>query len=374
MNAGQGACNHDVEGDHAAVNRRGGAGRWVVVGILLLGCLAGVIAVSYWSAVGRPDGADQVDGAGSVAWDEQAAIAELSGVQEQFNVAAVDGKPVEGVLAAAVRFAEKYPRVPEGRTLLAQIYLYQGQPRKALDELRLSLELDPRQAEVHLLAGTVAMSLADQEAAVHHYSMAVGLESAQPRYHLHLAQAYLGQGEHDKARRLLMQVLQLDSGSHAAHAMLSGMYAGQNKLGLALDQIGKAIERTPVSDLPTRMAYVQRQARLLRRDNRPEEALLVLDTLGPRGRSEPMVLEETALCWAMMGKPDRAAGVYEDALKGDPAAWQYAAAAGMWRIKAGDTDAAMTHLELLRKINPRAEAIGVLEDALRVEPGLMSER
>ena len=112
------------------------------------------------------------------------------------------------------------------------------------------------------------------------------------------------------------------------------------------------------------MIYIRRKAQLLRRNNKPNEALLTLQSLSDAQRADSRVMEEMATCWAMLGKPDKGAALFEQAMVLEPTRWDWVAQAARWRLKADDKKTARQHLAKLKQINPRAEAIAVLEAQL----------
>jgi len=344
-------------------------GSRLVVALLAVGVAVGLMVVMYWSAQGRwmrsrEAGSTHPEAAGSVVWDEDTAAAELGELQQRFNDVASENGQVGAISEAAQRLVERYPKYDAAHTLLGQVLVYQGRFDEAYERFKLSLSLNGQQPELQLLAGTLALKLDQIDKATGHYSMAVGLDTANPRYRTHLAQAYIKQHKYEEARAALLEALRIDSSLHGAYALLADLYAQQNRLVLALPQIQRAIEQTPVSERATRVIYTRRQAQLLRRNNQPDEALMALGALTPVEQADPQVMGEIALCWSLQGQPEEAAAMYERAISLNPTAWPLIAEAARWRIKAGDLEAAQRHLTVLRQVNPRAQAITDLEEQL----------
>jgi len=347
--------------------RSGYSGAWVVVALVFLGIAAAVGARKYWVMQGKSleaknEGADRE--AGARLWDEEAANAELDELQARFTQVVGDGLDSSTILSDAQRLVERYPKYAAGRTLLAQAFMYRDQIEQGYDQLKLSLELDQQQAEVHLLAGTLALKLGRVEQAHRHYLAAVGLDVGNVRYRLHLAQTYLKLDQSDQARGALLEAIKIDSASHEAYFLLAEMYAQQNKLSLALPQLDRAIQHTPISERDRVVLYTRRKAKLLVRDQRVQEALLSLQNLRPQEQDDPLVMHEMAIYWSMLGRPGEAAELYEQALARHPTQGELAGGAAHWRWVAGDRQAAIKHLEMLRRINPRSELIAQLEAKL----------
>ena len=304
------------------------------------------------------------EAAGSVAWDQNAAAIELDELQQWFNEVASENGPVGAVTDAAQRLVERYPKYDAAHTLLGQVLVYQGRFEEAYERFKLSLTLNGQQPELHLLAGTLSLKLNQIDKATGHYSMAVGLDATNSRYRVHLAQAYIKQHKYEEARAALLEALRIDSSMHGAYALLADLYAQQNRSALAITQIQRAIEQTPVSERATQVIYIRRKSQLFRRNNQPDEALMALGTLTALERADPQIMKEIALCWSLQNQPENAATMYEQAMVQNPTHWPLVAEAARWRIKAGNTDIARKHLTTLRQINPRAQAIAELEAQL----------
>lgn len=340
-------------------------GAWVVAVMLLLGAVAGTASVSYWGLQGKwMRERDAEQDAGPDVWDEPAARVELQQLQEQFNQLASKKGQTDHLITEIQRFVERYPKYAQGRILLAQAMIHDEQYEQAYEQFNLSLELDGQQPEVQLLAGTLAYKLDRLNDAVRHYSMAVGLAPANPRYRLHLAQVYLRQRQDEQARNELLAALRADSSMHEAYAALAQLYAQQNKITLALAQTQKAVEHTPVSEPAKRVQYLRHQTKLLLRDNRPQEALLTLESLTPDQRAQPQVMADMATCWSMLDQPDRAAQLYEQAAAANPTRWRLVAMATSWRLKANDVEAARAHLATLTRLRPQAPEVQELRAVL----------
>ena len=344
---------------------RSAAGRWAVVIVLLVGVAAGVVAVWYWST--QVQVIDEKNAAGPASWDFKKASTELDELRQRY----VDMHS-QGSAAATIRefrrLVERYPRFAEARSQLGLV-LYEAQRwEDAYEQLKVSLELDAQQAEVHLLAGTVALNIGLIDEAERHYSQAVGLQPANPVFLVHLAQVHVRKRDFDQAQHRLLEAIKLDSSSHSAYGTLADVYARQNKMDLALQFIDKAIENTPLEQRRVQVSYTLRKAAYLRRQNKPVEALLVLQSLFPQEQAEAAIIEDLALCWAQLGKPANGAKLYEAELIARPTELDLLGGAARWRLKAGDKEMAAKHLDAIKKINPRLPIVQQLEDALAAAP------
>jgi len=334
----------------------GQASRGILTALAAVFVAVLLVASIYWSRRGQP-----ADGAGSVPFDPCVAREELESVGQRVNRALADGA-ISDVLIAEVRaVVERYPKFAAARTLWAQVLLVKGESSGAYEQLQRSLELDPAQPEIHQLAGAVAEKLGRLDRAGWHYAQAIALDGQRTDYRLKLANVYLRQQQPERARELMLEALRLDSGQHLAYAMLADLYASQNKIDLALDQIQKAIEHTPVAQRSKQIGYVRTRASLLRRANRPQDSLQVLNSLSPRERFDPAVLADVAVSWAMLGQPGKAALEYEAALEAEPTRALWAVEAARWQLKAGNRSAAAAHLATARALDSSAPSLADLD-------------
>jgi len=324
-----------------------------------------IVAGAGWFAYQRSAGArGEPDAAGSVAFDSAKAEAELDALSQKVNNAMTSDQVTAALVDEVQGLVQRYPRYAPARVLFGQVLAQEGDAQRAYEQLAASLELDPRQVQVHVLAGTLAEVIGKLDRAGWHYSQAISLEPGDATHRLRLANVYFQQQDYDTARRQALDALRLNSEEHRAYALLADIFAKQNKLELALQETVKAIEHTPADDRTALVIYTRKRGILLRRANRPAEALQVLMGLFPAERRQDEVMADLATCWMMLGQPVNAAGVYEEALKIDPTAWRWVADAAQWRIKAGDLAGAQEHLKTIRLLNPRAPVIAELQEQL----------
>lgn len=296
--------------------------------------------------------------------DAEALSAELAELGDLFGQVMDNQRDAQPLIDRIDRLLADHPDDAEAHTLRGQVLIYAGRRQEALAALERSLELEPRQARVQVLAGTAAMGLGHYEQARKHYETALSIEPGKGMHAVYLANVQQRVGEDDLAVTTLLTALRRDSQLHNAYALLSDIYAKQNKVSPALGQIDRAIETAPAQDTSARTAYTLKRAALLRRDNKPAEAIAALDALPVEARIRPDVLRDTATSWAMLGKPAMAAELYERVLAADPGNDLAAAEAARWWIKADNPDAAKRNRQALRRINPRHEALNELDAKL----------
>jgi tetratricopeptide (TPR) repeat protein len=339
-------------------NEAGGATPWLITGLLLL---AAIVAVALWGPGRGDESVDTPTDPPPAHADPQALDAELTELGDLFGLVMDNKRDAQPLIDRIDRLIADYPDLAAAHMLRGQVLMYTGRLDPALASMDRSLEIEPRQADVHLLAGTMAMQMDRVEVARYHYEQALAIEPDNGRHAVFLANVQHKLGQDDEAVATLLAALRRDSQLHSAYALMSDIYTKQNKLGMALDQIERAIEATPVDNPRTHVAYSLKRAALFRRDNQPAESLAVLGALPPDARLRPDVLRDTATSWALLGKPALAAEHYENVLTVDPSNDHAAAEAARWWIKAGDTEAAGRNLQTLRRINPRHPAIPELD-------------
>ncbi len=348
----------------------GGAAPWLILVVVVLGLLGGL---AMWGP-GR-GGSDSAD-----AQAENAAAThnkDITGELEELGDLLIQGaenkRDLRPLLDRLDALIAEQPGSAEAHTLHAQILLEAGRPEEALGAFQEALKIQPRQAQVHEMAGNLAMRLEQFEGARHHYEQALSIEPGSGRYAVCLANLQFKINEDDEALVTLLSALRRDSELHSAYSLIADIYAKKNKIRLALDQSQRAIDTVPEGKPRTRSVYVLKRAALLRRNNQPAESLAVLSELSPDAGLRALVLKDMATSWAMLGKPEMAAKLYEQVLRGDPSSDLAAAAAARWRIKVGDIDAAREHVGALRRINPRHEDLIELERELGDGGGVVTD-
>ena len=139
-----------------------------------------------------------------------------------------------------------------------------------------------------------------------------------------------------EAKASLLSSYKLDESRSEAAAMLAQISLDENDASLAL----RYIRRARVAE-PEQVAHRVLEARILRRMNKPEEALTLLMALPPQQLYQPVVLEVCSACMGLLGKQAEAIGLYEQAIEHDPTQPEYAFQAAQWHERAGNTNEAL---------------------------------
>ena len=287
-------------------------------------------------------------------------------IKQRFAQAVDERTALDEQIEELAGLLEAQPDHAAGQALMGRMLMVHDENEQALEHFETALDLSPGDVELHLLAGTVAMGLNDLDRAYRHYSEAVGLEPEHSFARLHLAQVQIERQEYDRARDTLLETLRLDDAMHGAYYALATLNARQGRLGQAIDQIQRAIERLNERDPRYKrqlVSYTRTHATLLRRANEPQAALDALRELPPEQQMTLAVADDLALCWQMLGRPEHAARHYESLAMFRPDDERVPARAARWYIEAGQPVEARRQIEAVERINPNAAAL----DELRTE-------
>ncbi|TVQ59409.1 MAG: hypothetical protein EA379_11205 [Phycisphaerales bacterium] len=208
--------------------------------------------------------------------------------------------------AVLVALLEKAPRDQEARMLLAETYLLLERPNDAYEQYAEAIEIGPVHAELAFAAGTVANTIGMPYIAEAHYVKAQEADPTNPKHPLYLAQIQRKLGSDEEAKASLLRAVTLDPSLDIGWGVLADMALEENNLSIARMHIERARRIAPGS-----ISWRILEARILRRDNNPEGAARVLRSLDDELILEdPVLLDELAKSYAMLGRPEDAAALY----------------------------------------------------------------
>lgn len=266
-----------------------------------------------------------------------------------------------GAQVVLEQLLRQYPDDAESHSLLAQALVGQGKLEPAYRHAARATALGPRQEKLHQFAGQLAAKLGDYDQAKQHYQAAADLAPEAPQHPLLLAALHLQLNELDEAQFQALRALQRDASVHQAYAIVSQAAARKGKLDMAVDQINKALILVePGSDRA--ITYTISKAQLLRRANRPGEALDTIAALGEIALSMPRLVEEQAACYLMLSKPDDAARAWAELLIRQPTNANAAAQAALNYQRAGNQQLASHYLMLAERLKPHHPIVMQLKD------------
>jgi predicted Zn-dependent protease len=232
------------------------------------------------------------------------------------------------------------------RLALAESYVALNRPADAYDQYLAALSFGPRDAATEFAAGTMARMSNRPELAIEHYAAAQSADMANPIYPLYLAQVQRRANRIDEAKASLLRVVNLQPDNAIAWGTLADIALGENKLDICTQHIAKARELEPRVG-----TWRLIEARLLKRQSKPEQALLVLSGLSEMERHDLFNARLVAECHAMLGQPLEAANVVVAAADANAANAELALEAANWLLRANDPERA-------RKFALRARTLG----------------
>jgi Tfp pilus assembly protein PilF len=235
----------------------------------------------------------------------------------------------EAVLRAAV---EEHVEDQALRLAYAEVLLDLEKTDLAYQQYQAALAIGPRDSMIEFNAGTLAMATSQPERALEHYSMARAADPTNAEIALFLGAVQQQLGLTNEAKASLLSSMQLDDSRAEAAAMLAQMSLDENDTSLAL----RYIRQARVAE-PTQIAHRILESRVLRRMNKPDEALTLLMALPPEQLYNPMILDICGACFGLIGKATDAAQLYEDAMNFDTSEPEFAYQAALWNERAGDT-------------------------------------
>lgn len=213
--------------------------------------------------------------------------------------------------AAVALLEETLARLPnEGELwlLLADARFSVGDAAGAYEAMSRGIVLsDVEAGEMRFSAALYALEAGLREEARVELRMAERLEPGVAKYPLHVAMIDQRDGRVDAARAAAVRATRLDPALHQGWGILGQIALDEGRHSVALGYVGRARELAPGA-----LVYAVLESRILRRENRPEEAAEVLLSLDEGVLyGDAVVVGDLALCFVMLGDRRRAAGVYE---------------------------------------------------------------
>ncbi len=229
---------------------------------------------------------------------------------------------------------------------------------QAMQAWEKSLELQPEQPNLLLLAGDLALKLDQPVKAWQWFHQLQQLKPTDPTGEVRQAIALIYQGKADEAEQALQAIMQKNSGLHQVHFAWGLLHASRQDYAQALERIDSALDilrHQPQLDRDTEYKYLLRRVDILQKQNR--HGLVVnmfmdsIDGFSPLERERPEALAELAESVAAQGGPEAAAQlIYERRIgvPGNRDHWPLYEQAALWYLKAGNFDRVKELLMLMR--------------------------
>lgn len=317
------------------------------VGLALLTGVAAVAVVGALRAAGpQPAGAGSTSagdaGAGRSA--DAAAGAKVDAILNSVIELLRRGErgQAETVLRSAL---QTYPEEPRLYVSLAEVLAGDRRADEAYAMYEKALACGPRDGPTEFAAGTAASMAGKLDRAEEHYQAARQRNPSDYQATLFLAQVQIKQEKLTEAAANLVIAAKLNPDAGVVWGSLADLELRQNKNSLALQhaQQARALE-------PRVALWRLLEARALKREGRPEEALQSLLAMDATERRTPAVTSLMAECYGLLKKPADAAAMYVALVTADGADGASALQAAMWLEKAGDKTGALKwakHAEML---------------------------
>lgn len=246
-----------------------------------------------------------------------------------------EGRFSEAVILAH-RARQRFPEDQRIRLQLARARTFAEQYELAVEEYLEALRIGPRDPGIHSELATVANKAGRLDLALEHFEVAAAKEPSNDRYLFYLAMVQLKSGQRDKCQATLLRALRVNPELAEAWGTLAELQFQDNNLSIASDQIARARELAPAEP---RWRLVQ--ARILIRQNKPEEAVNLLSGLPADLLRQKDYLRVLGEAYGLMGQPISAAALYGQARNWSPNDPELNYQEALWWERAGSIDQAI---------------------------------
>lgn len=261
------------------------------------------------------------------------------------------------ILAEAVR---THPEQQVLRSTYADVLVALALPADAYEQYVAALSIGPRTAPLEFAAGTMAKLTDRSQLALEHYTAAQTADPSNPTYPLYLAQIQRSLNQPAEAKASLVRVVHMQPDNAIAWGTLADIALGENKIDMALQHVAKARAIEPRVG-----AWRLIEARALKRQSKPDQALMVMAGLTDAEKFQLHNARLIAECHAMKGELPQAVAAVTAAADAGPADADLALEAAVWLQHAND-------LTRAREYARRAQMLGN-DRAAEVLAGLGAE-
>ena len=282
---------------------------------------------------------------------------ELLRLQEDLNLAVMDKRPADVVLGDLRAFVERFPDRADAWRALGQGLAYAEDPEGAYDAFSTSLELDDGHAEIAVLAGTFAKGLERFDESEQWYLHAVQLQPDLISHRRHLAALYEHTGRLNQAEAALREALSRSPNHVEVQIQLAHVLETNGKPQQAMAMLEQAVGRSALLEPERQRIVTVHYAKMQLDQGLHEQAFEALEALPASQQFDHDVIKQLARCWVIQNQPQLAAERYDKLLILNPGDERAAIEAARYWIMTGQIDKAQAALTMLRRINPRAQAL-----------------
>jgi tetratricopeptide (TPR) repeat protein len=181
---------------------------------------------------------------------------------------------------------------------LAQIALWQGEPKEALDIINpLAENLPPDRAETLNIRGDVYRALGQLEDAAADYRRLIALRPELPETYVNLAMVYEKQGRPDQAKECYEKLVAANPDSARAYLRRAAFRRSRGEYGAALEDCARAQKKDPKSVLPGLV-----KASILAARGADGEAVAKAEPLLARAPCDGQALYTAACVWSLASR------------------------------------------------------------------------
>ncbi|MCA9277537.1 MAG: hypothetical protein H6815_01965 [Phycisphaeraceae bacterium] len=293
--------------DFRSLHHRGGSTVLIVIVLVLLAALVGGSVYLWNTLIGTQTNTtpDHTQGTG-ISTPEHA-----EEILESARAYLREDQPEKARVLLELAIID-YPADQDLRVAYAESLLGVHKEEQAYEQYVESQRIGPKQAWIEAAAGTLANKLGQPDAAMLHYKAAQQLDPNDPKHPLYLGQLQRTAGQRTEAEASMMMVLRLDAENAIAAGTLADMLLEDNMVEQALRQIAIARKVEPDNEV-----WKLIEARGLNRINKPEQALLLLQTFNVNFLLKEHVRRLYGEVCGKLNRPKDAANLYARAVEVD---------------------------------------------------------
>lgn len=334
------------------------AGRAIVAAVVivaLLGLAAG-LAYTIFSAARPPAPISTVRGAGPTpqTLDAASTASQVTPSQATAPLAApaVVNEKLDATLNAVVRLKtdrewgqakavldealQTWPTEQQLHVQLAEVFVAMERPGDAHASYERALATGTRTAEIEFAAGTAASAAGKLDRAAEHFAAA---QTARPNDYLaplFLAQVQVKQNQLSEAKKNLLLSATLKPEIAITWGTLAEIALRENVVTLAVQHAQRARDLEPTNAL-----WRLLEARALKRDNKPSQALALFEGMEPADLLEPSIVQLLGECYGLAGRPKDGALMFEKLVSAESTRGDLVLLTAQWWERAGDNAKAM---------------------------------
>jgi protein O-GlcNAc transferase len=226
---------------------------------------------------------------------------------------------------------QTWPAEQQLHIQLAETQVAMEQYADAYASYERALAIGPREAGVEFAAGTAASAANKLDRAAEHFAAA---QTAKPTDHLpplFLAQVQVKQGNLAEAKKNLLLSSRLKPDEAITWGTLAEIALRENVVNLAVQHAQRARDLEPANPL-----WRLVEARALKRDNKPSQALALFEGMEPADLLDEPIVQLLGECYGLAGRPKDGALMFERLVAAETTRGDLVLQTAQWWERAGD--------------------------------------